>query len=342
MYQFTRYRTWSEHVQQRLRSAFSEHLKVAIDWHTAVLDRAMQLLVQQDSANNWVPAAAGAARLDSARGLMLECRKQADHALTVVAQSKVCVHMFMEGAAGVLQVLHALFVLLRAAAVAQLQRPCECHVPSSRPFPAEQGCACTLHACDLTFTARGWWQQTFWLLMASTLLWLSAALELVQAYVAKLEARLPAVKHERPDAAPAVDLPLSGVRAVAAIAATAAFLLENVPHLQRFILARCPSDFELDGSGPFAGVITTFEALMSKALKVLDAGLLAALARYVDGPMLPGGGITVMTANLASWRFEHVRSRSACRLTCASVEQMRLLHCLMSRPTCAAGHAAIA
>jgi hypothetical protein len=88
---------------RRLRGVFDEHLGVTIDWHTAVLDRAMQLLVEQDAANGWAAAGGKPGRLDSARGLMLECRKQADNALTVLAQSGPCVRSFMEGMASVLQ-----------------------------------------------------------------------------------------------------------------------------------------------------------------------------------------------------------------------------------------------
>ena len=94
-------------MQQRLRAVFNEHLSITIDWHVSVLDKAMQLLAQQDAAAGWradaTSGGGGAARLASARGLMLECRKQADNALTVLVQSAECVRGLMGGVAGVLQ-----------------------------------------------------------------------------------------------------------------------------------------------------------------------------------------------------------------------------------------------
>jgi hypothetical protein len=90
-------------VQKRLRAPFSEHLAVSIDWHTSTLEKAMELLIKQDEAQHWT-ASGKTSRLDSARSLMLEARKQSDNALPVISQSTACVHMFIEGLTSVFKV----------------------------------------------------------------------------------------------------------------------------------------------------------------------------------------------------------------------------------------------
>jgi hypothetical protein len=91
-------------VQKRLRAVFSQHLKVAIEWHTLELERAMDLLVRQDQANHWLASTGSLLRLDSARSLMLECRKQSENALTVLSQSGECVQLFTQALTTVLKV----------------------------------------------------------------------------------------------------------------------------------------------------------------------------------------------------------------------------------------------
>jgi hypothetical protein len=96
-------------LQRRLREVFSEHLKVAIEWHSLELERAADLLIKQDQANHWLASSGSLSRLDSARSLMLECRKQSENALTVLSQSAECVHLFAEALTSVLKVGPPLF-----------------------------------------------------------------------------------------------------------------------------------------------------------------------------------------------------------------------------------------
>jgi hypothetical protein len=63
-----------------------------------------------------------------------------------------------------------------------------------------------------------------------------------------------------------------------------------------------------DGAGPFAPAAAAFESLSHRCLRALDAGLLSRLARHIDGPLLPGAGVQVMTANPGAWRIEQARS----------------------------------
>jgi hypothetical protein len=82
----------------------------------ATLRQGMSLLLQQDANRGWVPSRDGATRLESSRGLLLECRKQAENALTVLAQSPDCVAAFMAALTEVLKVrsccFHSLLVAL--------------------------------------------------------------------------------------------------------------------------------------------------------------------------------------------------------------------------------------
>jgi hypothetical protein len=91
-------------LQGRLRRIFSPHLHLVTEWHMATLRQAMSLLVQQDSAAGWVPASERGTTFPSARGLLLECRKQTELALTVLAQSPDCVTAFMSALADILKV----------------------------------------------------------------------------------------------------------------------------------------------------------------------------------------------------------------------------------------------
>jgi hypothetical protein len=91
-------------LQKRLREVFSEHLKVVIEWHSLELERAVVLLIKQDQANHWLASSGSLSRLDSARSLMLECRKQSENALPVLSQSVECVHLFAAALTSVLRV----------------------------------------------------------------------------------------------------------------------------------------------------------------------------------------------------------------------------------------------
>lgn len=143
-------------VQKRLRAPFSEHLAIAIDWHTSTLEKAMELLIKQDEALHWVSASGKAPRLDSARSLMLEARKQSDNALPVISQSTTCVHMFMEGLASVLKVCRT--AALRSSSP-QETIVCLQHLPGMRAYKEE------------TDSAR------------------------LQAYAAKLDTQVPPLRH---------------------------------------------------------------------------------------------------------------------------------------------------
>ena len=81
-------------VQGRLRAAFADHLGIVTAYHGDALAKAMGLLLQGDADNGWRAAGGGPGRLASARAVMLECRKQADNALTVVAGDAAAVQSF--------------------------------------------------------------------------------------------------------------------------------------------------------------------------------------------------------------------------------------------------------
>jgi hypothetical protein len=100
--------------QGRLRRVFSDHLHIVIEWHAVELGKAMTILLEQDEAAGWRPTAeteeggqSGAARLSSARGLMLECRRQVDNATTVLSQSESCIGAFGAALTGVFKVCAA-------------------------------------------------------------------------------------------------------------------------------------------------------------------------------------------------------------------------------------------
>jgi hypothetical protein len=126
----------------------------------------------------------------------------------------------------------------------------------------------------------------------------------VQAYAAKLAAQVPTLRHDVRREVAVVELQLTAVRSVCCLAATAAFFLENIPHLHRFIVERCPDVAAEEIS--LAAAAAPFEALTSGCLKVLDVGLLTALTRYVDSPTHAGAGIQVMVSNAAAWKIEQV------------------------------------
>ena len=163
-----------------------------------------------------------------------------------------------------------------------------------------------------------------------------------QGYAGKLEAEVPAVRHDVSRDAPTADIDLVTARTLCALVATAAFMLDNVPQLARFIATRAaappaartagPPDDSGAGSpcssesgtfsdgaasdGAFAQVTSAFERLTAAALRAIDAGLLAQVGKYIDGPMLAGGGLTVMAANLGAWRLE--QACSPCTLVFAA------------------------
>lgn len=132
----------------------------------------------------------------------------------------------------------------------------------------------------------------------------------VQRYVAKVEAQLPTPRQDVRREVLLAEVPLEAVRSVCCFAGTAAFFCENLPHLQRFIRERCPALSAEEVA--FGGAVAAFEALSGRCLKVLDAGILSQLVKYVDGPALPGSGVQVLTANAAAWRIEQVRRLAYC------------------------------
>lgn len=139
------------------------------------------------------------------------------------------------------------------------------------------------------------------------------------------------------------DLPLERVPAVCTTLCTAAYVRDNVPLLQRYIVERVApaAGAAGDSSSATAAVLgaaghrgpqpsgngeaaaqtpraaaaagVTLEAALRAAerleaagLKVLDMGLMTQVARYIDGPLLPGPRIQVLAANIAAWKTEQV------------------------------------
>jgi hypothetical protein len=131
----------------------------------------------------------------------------------------------------------------------------------------------------------------------------------MQGYVERLEAQLPQLRHDARRDMTLCELTLDKARSVCCLAGTARFCGENVPHLQRFVRERC-SEVDTEEVS-LAAAISAFDGLASQSLKALDAGLMAQLVRFVDGPVLPGGGIQVMASNPTAWRIEQVRSRGS-------------------------------
>jgi hypothetical protein len=128
----------------------------------------------------------------------------------------------------------------------------------------------------------------------------------MQKYVERLEVQLPALRHDARRDLTLAEVPLDKARSVCCLGGTARFFCDNVPHLQRFIRERC-SEIDTEEVSLVAA-ISAFDGLASQSLKVLDAGLMAQLVKFVDGPVLPGGGIQVMASNPTAWRVEQVRS----------------------------------
>lgn len=154
------------------------------------------------------------------------------------------------------------------------------------------------------------------------------------------------------------DLPLERVPAVCTTLCTAAYVRDNMPLLQRYIVERVApaAGAAGDSSSATAAVLgaaghrgpqpsghgeaaaqtpraaaaagVTLEAALRAAerleaagLKVLDMGLMTQVARYIDGPLLPGPRIQVLAANIAAWKTEQV-----CPFCCACASaQLSLL-----------------
>lgn len=159
---------------------------------------------------------------------------------------------------------------------------------------------------------------------------------MVQAYADRLAQQLPPVRQDVRRGMETVDLPLERVPAICTALCTAAYVRDNVPLLQRYIADRvaAPSSgqgtdtaapesgtplSERTGDAPVltpraavaAGVslepaVRAVERLEAGGLKVLDMALMTQVARYVDGPLLPGPRIQVLAANIAAWKTEQV------------------------------------
>lgn len=169
----------------------------------------------------------------------------------------------------------------------------------------------------------------------------------MQSYSDRLTQILPPVRPDPRRAVESTDLPLERAPVVCTTIMTAAYVKDNVPLLQRFIIDRCITDAprNVPGRTPEAvgtppdpplnsslhsskrmsekererneeearwervtldPAIRALETLEASALKVLDIGLMTQLTKFIDGPLLPGPGIQVMSANLAAWRLEQV------------------------------------
>lgn len=168
----------------------------------------------------------------------------------------------------------------------------------------------------------------------------------LQAYSDRLEQQLPPVRQDMRRGMETADLPLERVPAVCTTLCTAAYVRDNLPLLQRYIVERvatAPGEAgeassaaaTLDGGaargGPqpsasgenlgqmplasaAAGVtlesaVRAVERLEAAGLKVLDTGLMTQVARYIDGPLLPGPRIQVLAANIQAWKTEQVCGR---------------------------------
>lgn len=168
----------------------------------------------------------------------------------------------------------------------------------------------------------------------------------LQEYSDRLEQQLPPVRQDARRGMETADLPLERVPAVCTTLCTAAYVRDNVPLLQRYIVERvAPASGEAgeassaaakqdgvaarDGPQPSANednvvqtprastaagvtlesAVRAVERLEAAGLKVLDTGLMTQVARYIDGPLLPGPRIQVLAANIQAWKTEQVGAR---------------------------------
>lgn len=140
----------------------------------------------------------------------------------------------------------------------------------------------------------------------------------LQAYVEALTAQVPRSRHDGKRNLQVAELSLEAVHSVCAIAGSAAFFEQNIPQMQQFLRDKCGA---ASAGAPveLVGAARAFEQLGSRALNTLFNGLMTQLARFVDGPLLPGAGITVMSANMTAWKVGQTGDTSAYAKSIADV-----------------------
>lgn len=132
----------------------------------------------------------------------------------------------------------------------------------------------------------------------------------MQAYAERLLAQVPVPRRDVRRNLDALELPLERVASVCCLVGTASFFGDNVPNLQRFVADKAPN---LEpGVTSLDQAARAFEGLLGAALRALDLGLLTQLAKYIDGPLLPGPGIQVLSANANAWKVEQVLFAARC------------------------------